>query len=51
MPESLWCREHLVEVGYVRRRVSPEARERGFMFPEEFIGWYWADPKTGEPVE
>jgi hypothetical protein len=26
-------------------------RERGYMFPEEFIGWYWVDPRTGDVVD
>ena len=47
---SLWCREHLIEVGYVRDRVTPEMRDRGHMYPEEFIGWYWVDPTTGERI-
>jgi hypothetical protein len=51
MPESLWCREHEVEVDYVRDHVSDEARARGYMYPEEFIGWYWCDPMTGEQID
>lgn len=50
MPSSMWCREHRIEVSYVRDRVTDEMRERGYMYPEEFIGWYWVDPETGEPI-
>lgn len=50
MPSSMWCREHRIEVSYVRDRVTDDMRERGYMYPEEFIGWYWVDPVTGEPI-
>ena len=49
--DSIWCREHQVEVSYVRNRLTDEQRAQGYMYPEEFIGWYWVDPETGEPVD
>jgi len=51
MRNSIWCREHLIEVGYVRDRLTDEMAEAGYIWPEQFIGWYWVDPKTGEKIE
>ena len=51
MPDSLWCREHQIEVEYVKERLRDGERERGYMWPEEFIGWYWCDPMTGEQID
>ena len=49
--DSIWCLEHRIEVSYVRERITDEDRLQGYMYPEEFIGWYWVDPRTGEAVE
>ena len=50
--DSIWCREHQIEVSYVvRGRITDEDRERGYMHPEQYIGWYWVDPYTGEAIE
>jgi hypothetical protein len=46
----MWCREHLVEVSYVRRRLTEDQEALGYICPGQFIGWYWVDPLTGEPV-
>ncbi len=51
MPDSIWCREHLIEVSYVRNEISEEDRLAGYIYPEEYIGWYWCDPETGEPID
>lgn len=51
MRDSIWCREHLIEVSYVRNgRITDEDRARGYLWPEQFIGWYWVDPYTGEEI-
>jgi hypothetical protein len=49
MSESLWCREHQIENEYVRYdQMTYEEWHQGYMWPEEWIEYYWCDPKAGK---
>ena len=48
MPDSMWCREHLIEVGYVKRDPTLRDRQMGYITRRDFLDLYGVDPYTGE---